>query len=123
VNPISYITSLRNLLVHTYGGEFSMQGGIEKPITPTNVRVRKRDQARQQGRAAGEHVGKESVFVQRAGRKVRALGYDSGNDQYVAPDILVFAEHLTQSYGVTGLAYPAGAGQAAVGDARGRRAS
>jgi hypothetical protein len=104
VNPISYITALRNLLVHTYGGEHSFQGGIEKPITPTNVRSRKETKHGSKG-VRPEQVEKESVFVQRAGRKMRALGYDSGNDQYVAPDILVFAEHLTQSYGITGLAY------------------
>jgi hypothetical protein len=33
INPISYLASLRNLVVHTYGGEFSLQGGVEKPTT------------------------------------------------------------------------------------------
>lgn len=104
VNPISHLASLRNLAVFTYGGEFSVQGGIEKPITPTNIRVR------------GETnfgckdvrpvlVGKESIFVQRSGRKVRGLGYQPGDDAYSAPDLTVFAEHLSQSYGIVGLAY------------------
>jgi hypothetical protein len=104
VNPISYLASLRNLAVHTYGGEFSVQGGVEKPITPTNIRVRGETTHGSKG-VRPVYLGKESVFVQRSGRKVRALGYQSGEDQYAAPDLLVFAEHLTKSYGITGLAY------------------
>lgn len=108
VNPISYLASLRNLAVHTYGGEFSVQGGVEKPITPTNIRVRGETSHGSKG-VRPVTVGKESVFVQRSGRKVRALGYRAGDDEYSATDLTVFAEHITSSGvitgGVTGLAY------------------
>jgi len=104
VSPISYLASLRNLAVHTYGGEFSVQGGVEKPITPTNIRVRGETTHGSKG-VRPVYVGEESVFVQRSGRKVRALGYQAGDDKYSASDMLVFAEHLTQSYGVTGLTF------------------
>lgn len=104
VNPISYLSSLRNLAVHTYGGEFSVQGGVEKPITPTNVRVRFETNFGSKG-VRPVLAGKESFFVQRSGRKVRALAYQPGDDEYRAPDLLVFAEHLTQAYGVSGLTF------------------
>jgi hypothetical protein len=103
INPISYVASLRNLVVHTYGGEFSLQGGVEKPITPTNVRVRPESAHGSRG-VRPVLIGKESVFVQRAGRKVRAMGYRYDFDGYASPDLAVLAEHITAS-GVTGLAY------------------
>lgn len=104
VNPISYLVPLRNLAVLTYGGEFSMQGGVEKPITPTNVRVRTETNFGSKG-VRPVTVGKEAVFVQRSGRKVRALGFQAGDDEYRAPDLMVFAEHLAQTYGIAGLTF------------------
>lgn len=103
VNPIVYVCSLRNLLVNTYGGEFSLQGGIEKPITPTNVRIRPESDHG----AAGVRpvlVGKESVFVQRAGRKALAMSYDYTKDGYVCPDVTVLSEHITET-GITSMCY------------------
>lgn len=104
VNPISYLASLRNLVVHTYGGEFSLQGGVEKPITPTNVRIRPESAHGSKG-VRPVTVGKESVFVQRAGRKVRAMGYRYDFDGYAAVDLTVLAEHITDGGGVTAMAY------------------
>jgi hypothetical protein len=103
VNPISYLASLRNMVVHTYGGEFSLQGGVEKPITPTNVRIRPESAHGSKG-VRPVTIGKESVFVQRAGRKVRAMGYRYDVDGYQAPDLSSLAEHITAS-GVVGMAY------------------
>jgi hypothetical protein len=104
VNPISYLASLRNLVVHTYGGEFSLQGGVEKPITPTNVRIRPESSHGSRG-VRPVTVGKESIFVQRAGRKVRALGYRYDVDGYGSPDLTVLAEHITEGGGVEEMAY------------------
>jgi hypothetical protein len=103
INPISYVASLRNLIVLTYGGEFSLQGGIEKPITPTNVRIRPESAHGSKG-VRPVLVGRESIYVQRAGRKVRAMGYQYNVDGYVSPDLSVLAEHITEG-GVTMLAY------------------
>lgn len=103
INPISYLASLRSLVVHTYGGEFSVQGGVEKPITPTNVRIRSESPHGSKG-VRPVTVGKESIFVQRAGRKVRAMGYRYDFDGYASPDLSVLAEHITTS-GITSMAY------------------
>ena len=104
VNPISYLASLRNLIAHTYGGEFSLQGGIEKPITPTNVRIRA-ESVHGSRTVRPVTAGKESIFVQRAGRKLRALGYRYDFDGYAAPDLTVLAEHITEGGGIVSLAY------------------
>jgi hypothetical protein len=94
VNPIAYVSSGRALLAMTYGGEFTLEGGVEKPITPTNVRVRQRSN---HGCALVRPltVRRETLFVQRAGRKVRALAYTVANDEFEAPDMTVLSEHIT----------------------------
>lgn len=103
INPISYLASNRTMLIHTYGGELSMAGGNEKPITPTNVQIKP-----QTGYGSKIVrpllVGKECIFVQRSGRKVRAMSYTFQIDGYQAPDLTVLAEHITTS-GVVSMAY------------------
>lgn len=94
-NPILNMTSARGLLPLTGTAEFSMKGGQERAITPTNVQVR--DQSTY-GSAPipPARAGNEVFFVQRGNRKVRALSlnqYDS--DQYVAPDVATLSEHIT----------------------------
>lgn len=94
VNPIEHLASTRVLLPLTYGAEFSMVGGTEKPITPTNV------QAKAQTVYGCDitrpvRVANEIIFVQRGGRKIRALGYRVESDAFNAPDISVLSEHIT----------------------------
>ena len=102
-NPINYITSARRLLINTYGGEYSMQGGQEKPITPTNVQV-KVQSPHGAANIKPVQVGKETLFVQRALRKLRAMGYDYAEDGYKSPDITTLAEHITET-GIAGIAF------------------
>jgi len=103
VNPIAYMASGRTLVALTLGGEFTLQGGIEKPIAPTNVQIRSRSN---HGCALVRpvRVAREELFIQRGGRKVRALSYNATNDDYTAPDVSVLAEHLTAP-GIVDLAY------------------
>jgi hypothetical protein len=102
-NPINYITSARRLLINTYGGEYSMQGGQEKPITPTNVQV-KVQSPHGAANIKPVQIGKETIFVQRALRKLRAMGYDFNEDGYKSPDITTLAEHITET-GIAGIAF------------------
>lgn len=103
VNPIEHLASTRVLLPLTYGGEFSMTGGTEKPLTPTNVQVRLQTTY---GAAVCRpvRVGNEVLFVQRGGRKIRALGYRVETDAFNAPDISILAEHITEG-GIEEMAY------------------
>jgi len=105
-NPILHLANARGLVALTTAGEFSLRGGQEKSITPTNLQVK--DQSNfGTSQVEPERVAQEFYFVQRAGRKLRALSpnqYDDG--QYVAPDMAVLAEHITES-GIADLAYQA----------------
>lgn len=103
VNPIEHLASIRALLPLTYGGEFSMAGGVEKPLTPTNVQVKSQtvfgsDVARP------VRVGNEIIFVQRSGRKIRSLGYRIDTDAFGAPDLSILSEHITEG-GIYEMAY------------------
>lgn len=95
VGPIKHIVSLRDLVALTDGGEFSIRSGVEKPITPTNVRINA-ESARGTKQVKPEIVGKEVLFVQRAGKKLRAASYRYDEDGYASPDITTLGEHLTQ---------------------------
>ncbi len=95
VNPIKYLASNRVLLVFTTGGEFTIHGGTEKPLAPTNAQIKLR---RNYGCSLVRPVRLRDaeLFVQRAGRKVRSFGYQLSDDDWNAPDVSILAEHLTE---------------------------
>lgn len=93
---ITYITATQELVVLTESGEYSMRGGVEKPITPTSVRV-KLESNHGTAQVRPVQINRETMFVQRAGRKVRAFGYRYDFDGFTSPDISALAEHLTVS--------------------------
>lgn len=103
INPIQFVTGSRTLVAFTSGGEFTLQGGVEKPITPTNVQVRPRSN-HGCARVRPVKIGREELFVQRAGRKLRAFSYNVSNDDYTAPNITVLSEHVSES-GIAQLAW------------------
>lgn len=93
VNSIEHLPQLNELIPLTFGGEFSMSGG-DAALTPSNVRV-KAQTARGCNECRPARVGDEIVFIQRGGRKVRAIGDPDGLGKYRAPDLTVLAEHIT----------------------------
>ncbi|HRF11300.1 MAG TPA: hypothetical protein PLR37_04065 [Candidatus Accumulibacter phosphatis] len=103
INPIAHMGQVRSLIALTYGGEFTLSGGSEKPITPTNIQVR--NQSVYGCNAVRPiRIGNELFFVQRASRKLRAMSYKFETDAYGAPDLSVLAEHATAS-GIVAMAY------------------
>lgn len=103
INPISFLAAARAILVHSYGGEFSMQGNVGKPITPTNVQI-KPESTHGSKTVRPLNVGKECLYVQRAARKLRAMSYSFTTDGFVSPDLTVLAEHITYS-GIVAMAW------------------
>jgi len=95
-NPIQYLAGSTQLIALTSGGEFTIQGGLEKPLAPTNAQIKPR---RNHGCALVRPVRvlDSEMFVQRAGRKLRALGDVDGLDKWGAPDLSVLSEHLTET--------------------------
>ena len=104
VNQIGFIASERNLLALTFGGEYILTGGVEKPITPTNISVKIQSPHGVKDGVRPVQVGRETLFAQRAGRKLRAMGYDYQQDGYRSPDLATLAEHITET-GIAGMAF------------------
>lgn len=103
INPIRRMASADALVPFTYGGEYTMKGGGDQALTPTNVRA-KSPCVYGCNTVKPMRIGDEVLFVQRAGRKIRSLAYRIESDTYKAPDLTVLAEHITES-GITDMAY------------------
>lgn len=103
-NPIMHLASASGLVALTTGGVFSIRGGTDKPITPTNIQV-KDQSATGADEVPPVRVGREIFALQRGKRKIRAISPNEYDDsQYLDPDISVLAEHVTES-GVVGQDY------------------
>lgn len=93
VNPIRYLSSNRDLVALTYGGEWVLTGGIEKPITPTNVRAIPQAKV---GTASvrPEQIDDDLYYVQRGLSALRTLGYAIEVGGYRSGEASTFSEHL-----------------------------
>ena len=104
VNAIRFLTATRTLIIGTAGGEFAVNGaGVGESITPTNILINKQSN-HGAANVDGIAVGNATLFLQRAKRKIRELAYNFDVDGYVAPDLTILAEHVTES-GITQMAY------------------
>lgn len=105
VDQIAHIYSMRRLVIQTFGGEFVGGGSVtgNSALTPTNIQI---DPNTTFGcnQVKPVRVGSELLFVQRSGRKLRALAYDINSDAYAAEDLSRLAEHITEG-GIVDMAY------------------
>jgi len=103
-NAIKYLTVTRSLICGTAGGEFSVTASSSaEPITPTNIQIKKQSSYGSSGIDAVS-IGNATMFVQRAKRKVRELVYNYDTDGFIAPDLTILAEHISDS-GITEMSY------------------
>ena len=104
VNAIRYMSSQRSLILGTTGGEFIVTAsGSSEPLTPTNIQIKKQANYGT-SKIQPAQVGNVTLFLQRAKRKVRELTYNYDSDSYVAPDLTILAEHITDS-GIKEMSY------------------
>jgi hypothetical protein len=104
VNAIRFMAAGRTLIIGTAGGEFTVSGGGDNDaVTPTNILIKKQSN---HGAANIDAVAvaNATLFVQRAKRKIRELAYNFDVDGYVAPDLTILAEHVTDG-GIVEMAY------------------
>lgn len=95
LSPITYLSSMESLVALTYAGEFTMDGGVEKPITPTNIRAKPRsNNGCHQVRPI--RIGDEELYVERGGTAIRAVAYDPDTGKWACPDVSVLAEHIME---------------------------
>ena len=97
VNAIKSLKATRTLICMTTGGEYAVSSGTSQDaITPTNINIRKQSNYGSAGVDALS-IGNATIFLQRAKRKVRELAYNFDTDGYVAPDLTILADHITDS--------------------------
>ncbi len=104
VNAVRFMTATRTLIIGTAGGEFTVSGGAtDAAITPTNILIKKQSN---HGSANVDAIaaGNATLFLQRAKRKIRELAYNFDVDGYLAPDMTILAEHITEG-GITQMAF------------------
>ena len=104
VNAIRFMAAGRTLIIGTAGGEFTVSGGGDNDaVTPTNIMIKKQSN---HGAANTDAiaVANATLFLQRAKRKIRELAYNFDVDGYVAPDLTILAEHITEG-GIIEMAY------------------
>lgn len=104
VNVIEWLSPSKILSVGTSGGEFVVSGSsLNDAITPTNVRIVPQTTYGSKDIQPFK-IGGSVLFVQRAGKKIRELTYQFESDSYVAPNMTLLAEHITQK-GIADMSY------------------
>lgn len=104
INDVQWLLPDKELLAGTAGGEFSI-GELSNgnALGPGNVRARLQSQFGSRA-IVPVQAGATTLFIQRAGRKVREITYDSFNAVYQSTDRTALAEHITVS-GVVDMDY------------------
>lgn len=104
VNDVTWLVSGDSLLIGTGGGEFACgENSTSDPFATRNIKIA------QQSRFGGRNiqpqvVSSQTLFVQRAGKKLRDIAYSFEQDSYGSNDVTVLSEHLTLS-GLVQLSY------------------
>lgn len=95
VNAIRWLSPGDVLLVGTLGDEWAVtESTTTDPFGPANCKT-KRQSTYGSSRVAPVRIGKDTLFVQRSGRKVRAMAFKFEDDGFDSPDVTAFAEHVT----------------------------
>jgi hypothetical protein len=90
VNMIEWIVASRDLLVGTSGAEFKVSGGVNEPLTPSNVFAKPETYWGSES-IMPARVDRSVIFVQLGGNTLRAMSYNFDVDGYVASDLMLLA--------------------------------
>ena len=103
-NSIRWLSPGKTLLVGTLGDEWAIkEATIAEAFGPANCETG-RQSTYGASRVQPQRIGTDTLFVQKAGRKVRAMAFKFEDDGFESPDVTVFSEHVTAS-GITDIAY------------------
>ncbi len=104
VNEIRHFVDIRQLVALTSGGPFVLNGNDNAVVTPTTIRAE-----RQEGYGCSHVrpvvVGKQTLYLQEKGGKVRSLGYSFADDAFVGTDLTILSAHLFDGYSIVDWAY------------------
>ena len=97
VNVIRYLKAQRTLVIGTTAAEYTVSAdGTDASITPTNITI-KRQSSYGSANVDAVAAGNAILFLQKAKRKIRELAYNFDSDSYVAPDLTILNDIVTES--------------------------
>jgi hypothetical protein len=97
VNVIRYLKAQRTLVIGTTAAEYTVSAdGTDASITPTNITI-KRQSSYGSANVDAVTAGNAILFLQKAKRKIRELAYNFDSDSYVAPDLCILNDAVTES--------------------------
>lgn len=105
VNVIRWMESSDNLLIGTVAQEFAAYGGgLGDPITPSNTRITPQSN---EGSSATQPIrsGSDVIYINRSGRKIYAMDFDTQGNHYASVDLTELAVHLTTNQTFTRIAW------------------
>ncbi|NIP24477.1 MAG: hypothetical protein GWN55_16270, partial [Phycisphaerae bacterium] len=106
VNAIRWLAGTRKLLAGTSGGEWWLDGGGADEAMDATATIRRHlDSENGSSSVKPALIGNTVMFLQRLARTVREFYYDWQVDQYVANNISILSEHLTNRASITALAW------------------
>ena len=103
LDSIVWIGSSRDLLLGSYGGEHTANGGVENAISPASINITFQSSFGSE-RVVPQNAGNALLFLSRGGKKVREMIFNFDVDGFKAPDMTLLAAHVTNN-GVTDMAY------------------
>lgn len=93
---VQHLVGARNLMPMTTSTEFSLSGVNNSSVSGIAANSVKDHTRHGSSTVRPQRIGREVVFVQRDGKKVRAISYSVTEDANIAPDITIFAEHMSR---------------------------
>lgn len=106
VNAVNQLVSLNTLLALTSDSVFSVSGGQEGYISPTNI-VTQRQNGRGCSRLNPLIVDSVAFYQTSIGNSIRSLGYEFSIDGYNSNDITIFSPHFFRGFTIVSWAYTA----------------
>ena len=102
---ILHLAASQLLIVMTYDKEITIQGGVEKPLTPTNFQIKVHTPYGSRTNVRPIIIAGDVIFVTKHGKKVRLLSDKiESTTQKEAPDISLVSSHLSK-LGIIDMAY------------------
>jgi hypothetical protein len=106
VNAVNQLISMKQLLALTSDSVFSINGGQEGFISPTNI-VTDRQTGRGSSRLNPIVVDNVSFYQTSVGCTIRTLGYEFASDGYNSNDVTIFSPHFFKGFNIVSWAYAA----------------
>lgn len=104
VNSIRWLSPGDVLLAGTLGDEWAIvEATTTDPFGPNNCKT-KRQSSYGSNRVCPVRIGSDTIFIQKAGRKARAMAFRFEEDGFESPDVTAFANHIPKP-GIVDIAY------------------